>query len=244
MPFRASFHVFSGMVRKLPSGIGSALIGITSGSILSDNRTCPAQNPSGQNLSAQPYATHHPLGSFSVWRLQASELVPLLISPICDTDLLDGFENNFLGSDDTNLPTTIDSYAPVTTPNPDQMADLAQVTYTWDANSQTYVPPATVDQPPDLAQPPVPGELDLPFYQALNRYDYAVALKLIDHALLMPCDQCTQHDILHTHFLRATVLELLHRDSEAVAEYLFVASNATSQAQSALAMRHLEPIDF
>ena len=246
-PFQGGFHVFDGMVRALPSNNGYVLLAIVTGNG-NDSGVCPVF-VTGYD---QAVGNTSSFGTFSLFRLKHGELTEILSSPLCDpVNDLSMFElpyfngGNFIESTNRSLPDTIPVYMPIKNTFPYDSNNLVQANYTWDDNTQTYLPPATL---PVLADRPTPiyaWNYINQFDNALDRTDYTSALHVADQAILNPCTQyCDKAYTVNYHFLRATALEYLGRDAEAIAEYLFVAENAASPEQSALAMMHLAPIDF
>ncbi len=242
-PFRAPLHVFNGMVRKLPTGGGSVLITLTTRIDSGDQKKCPPTRTTGQLFWSSP------VGALSLSRLQNGELIPFLVAPLCNTEDFFVFGSRFssLGQNvQAELPTSIVLDAPVTSRKPGLQADFAEVTFTWDAKTGRYQPPAQVnqqDEPTDLLRP-FNYEFELHFDQVLAQRDYIAALTIADQALLTPCADCRSSDYVQHHFWRATVLEMMGRASEAIAEYRFVATNATTPDQYLLAARHIVAADF
>lgn len=244
LPIHGQLHIFDNMVRALPNHAGSVLITLTMDTAVTDPRKCPPTFAWYGELNAA-----HPIGSVAMWRLQAGELIAVVKAPVCTQDDYGEFEYHFSllsHSNQAELPTTFDLYAPVTSRKPNGIADLASVTYTWDAATHRYLPPSEVDQ----ADEPQPlseqshYQIEGTFDQALRRRDYAAALSVADKAIITPCSMCSMDDYVAYHFLRATALEMLNRSNEAVAEYVFVATRAPTREQRDLAARHLEARDF
>jgi len=144
------------------------------------------------------------------------------------------------------------SYAPFNIHRPEDYSDLISSLNGSNDLGGIYRPPAPASQPAPMGTALVAWDYEKQFDTALKRKDYLSALKFSDQALLTLCEHTcdltsvgnTKSALVNIHLWRAVALAFSGRDSEAVSEYLFVAENATSPAQYALAMLHLQPRDF
>jgi|GEM_PF-2394363 len=188
------------------------------------------------------------LGDLTIWGLDEEQFTPLLFTEMCawgtPAELLPGGDGavveQFLAGDEFGG-------------TDDWIIELRSVTFTWDAQMRTFLPPP---QPTPTQVTSMPTPTALPSTQVqypLNLYTYlrvreafalgefASALELLDTALAEP-EQRDETFETTFHYYRALMLEALDRPDEALTEYVALYETAPESAWGLLAALHFDPI--